>query len=163
MDVQVREMLRYIVANFAYILGFFFINDRLKGNACGLNHLGIGNFEVVNELRINSQIVSIQYTTTHQFKKHASRGLNVSGSIVSIAKLLAKEDLVELFQARQLELAALTTRQLAKLSSFLGTGIHLLPVGQRVLAFLAQELAAKDTEVEINVMTHKTCRFRSRL
>ena len=161
--MQVREMLRYIVANFAYILGFFFINDRLKSNACGLNHLGIGYFEVVNKLRINSQIVGIQYTTTHQFKKHSSRGLHIGGGIMGVTEFLAKEDLVELFQARQLELAALTARQLAKLGSFLGTSIHLLPVGQRVLAFLAQKLAAKDTEVEINVMTYKTCRFRSRL
>ena len=125
-DVQVGEVLWDIVADFGNLIGFFLINNWLKGDACGLDHLGIGSFEVVDELCVHAEVIGIQDATTHQFEEHAGGSLHVGGGIVGIAELLTEENLVELLQAWQFELAALAAGQLAELGGLLGAGVHLL-------------------------------------
>ena len=162
-DMEVGEMLGYIVACYGHLLHFFLVDDRLKGNAGGPDHLWVGGLEVLDELCIHAQIMGIQYATTHQLKEHSGGSFHVGSGIVGVTELLAKQDLVELLQAWQLELPALATWQLTELGCLLGAGVHLLVSVKRVVTRLAQELAAKDVEVEVDVMAHQVCRLGRRL
>ena len=165
MDVQMREMLRHIVSDFRhrFLLHFLIIEIGFNFDSCWLNHIGIGGFEVGNELGINAQVIFVNHAATNQFEENTRRSLHISGSIVRRVELLAKQDLVDFFQFRELELTIFAARKLAKLGGFLRAGVNNLPTTQRVLATAAQKLAAQHIEVEFDVMPDQIFGFGRRL
>ena len=66
---------------------------------------------------------------------------------------------MELSQTRQLELAALATRELAELSRLLRAGVDDLPAAQGILATAAQKLATQHIEVEVDIVADKVFGF----
>ena len=101
------------------------------------------------------QVGLIQHTTTDQFEEDAGRGLHVGTGVVGRVEVLAKQQVMELAQTRQLELAALAARELAELGRLLRAGVDDLPTAQGILATAAQELAAQHIEVEVDIVADK--------
>ena len=164
-DVQMGEILRDIITDFRHrlLLHFLIVKVGLHLDARRLNHIGIGGIEVGNELGINAQVIFVNHAATNQFEENTRRGLHIGGSIVCRVELLTKQDLVDFFQFRELELTIFAARKLAKLGGFLRAGVNNLPTTQRVLATAAQKLATQHIEVEFDVVPNQILGFGRRL
>ena len=119
----------------------------------------IGSLEVVDELGIDMQVGLIQHATTDQFEEDTRSSLHIGTGVMGRVEVLAKQQVMELSQTRQLELAALATRELAELSRLLRAGVDDLPAAQRILATAAQKLAAQHIEVEVDIVADKVFGF----
>ena len=96
-DVQMREVLRDIIAHFWLFLPYFLlVKVRLHLDASGLYHIGVGGLEVFDELGIDMQVGLIQHATTDQFEEDAGRGLHVGTCVMSRIEILAKQQVMEL-------------------------------------------------------------------
>ena len=167
-DVEVGEVFRHEGSHFALLLQlvfllFFLVKVAGDDDVGRLDLVGIGRTEILEELFTLRHLITSQHPDADQFKEHAGCRLHVGRGVVGRVELGAEEDLMELVQFRQLIATALAAGQLAELSSLLGTGVHPRPSQQRVGVAVAEELAAHDAEVEVDVMSHEVFGFLSRL
>ena len=127
-DVQVGEMQRNIVSRFRFLLHLFLlVKVCLHLDARRLNHIRIGGLEVIDELGIDVQVGLIQHAATDQFEEDTGCGLHVGRGVMGRVEVLAKEQVMELSQTRQLELASFAAGELAELSRLLRAGVDDLP------------------------------------
>ena len=154
------EVLWNIVAHFRLLLHFFLIiKVCLHLDARRLDHIRVSGLEVINELNVNMQVGLIQHATTDQFEEDARGGLHIGTGIVCRVEVLAKQQVMELSQTRQFELAALATGELAELSRLLRAGVDDLPTVQGILAAATQELATQHVKVKVNIVADQVFRF----
>ena len=160
-----REMLRDIITGFRHrlLLHFLIVEIGFNFDSCWLNHIGIGGFEIGNELGINAQVIFVNHAATNQFEENTRRSLHIGGSIVRRVELLTKQDLVDFFQLGELELTIFAARKLAKIGGLLRAGVDNLPTAQRILATAAQKLATQHIEVEFDVVPNQIFGFGRRL
>ena len=128
---------------------------RLYLNPRRLHHIRISLTEFFEELLSFRNISIIKHSATHTFQKDSCCGLHVSASVMSRAKVFAKQKFVKINKFRQFKTSVTTARELTELSGFFSTCIDYFPFRQRVLATVAQKLTSDNAEVEVNVMTDK--------